>query len=136
MAEQPWDFSQSEQKAYAASHRQFEAEEEVRVAYKAFAIAQEAYAIRLKEVIESLRAMSVPVTVCLELAKGATDVASLRRDRDIAEGEKVAAEQRCWRAAADRKDTLALIGWSERREFAEARGEVRHEFSQPIGGRA
>ena len=80
--------------------------------------------------------MSVPATVCLDLAKGFEDVAALRRERDIKEGLKAAAEQLCWRRTADRKDAQALSGWSERREFAEGRGEVLHTFEKPVGAGA
>jgi hypothetical protein len=38
----------------------------------------------------------------------------------IAEGVVEAAKQAGWRASKDRDDVQAFIGWSQRREFAEA----------------
>ena len=136
MSEQPWDFDQAVSRCHQASRHQQEAEESLAAAYRGFAAAQEAYARRLAEVVQSLRDMSVPATVCLELARGAEDVSKLRSERDEWEGVKAAAEQACWRRNADRKDAQRFSDWSQRREFAEARGEVTHEFSQSVGGRA
>lgn len=136
MAEQPWSFDQAVSRCSQASRHQQQAEDALKEAYVGFAAAQEAYARRLAEVVQSLRDMSVPATVCLELARGAEDVSALRSERDQWEGVKAAAEQACWRRNADRKDAQRFSDWSCRREFAEARGEVHHEFSTPIGGRA
>lgn len=136
MAEQPWDFDQAVTRCHQASRHQQEAEDALANAYRGFAQAQEAYARRLAEVVQSLRDMSVPATVCLELARGAADVAELRRERDQWEGVKAAAEQACWRRNADRKDAQRFADWSQRREFAEAGGRVDHEFSRPIGAGA
>ena len=133
MSEQPWDFDQAVARCHQASRHQQEAEQSLAAAYRGYAEAQEAYARRLAAVIQSLRGMSVPVTICLELAKGAGDVSQLRRERDEWEGVKAAAEQACWRRNADRKDSQRFADWSQRREFAEVGGRVEHEFSQPIG---
>lgn len=136
MSEQPWDFDEAVRRCSLASKHQQQAEDALKEAYVGFAAAQEAYARRLAEVVQSLRDMSVPATVCLELARGAEDVSALRSERDQWEGVKAAAEQACWRRNADRKDAQRFSDWSQRRQFAEAAGEVRHDFSQPIGGRA
>ena len=66
-------------------------------------------------------------------AAGAEDVATLRRERDVAVGLREAAQQACWRRAADRRDCQALCGWSERQMFAEAAGRIEHTFEKPIG---
>jgi hypothetical protein len=136
MSEQPWSFDEAVHRCSLVSKRQQEAEAALKSAYVGFAEAQEAYARRLAQVVESLREMSVPATVCLELARGAEDVAALRRERDGWEGVKAAAEQACWRRNADRKDAQRFSDWSQRREFAEAAGEVQHTFEKPIGVRA
>lgn len=132
----PWDFAESERQFYEASLRQEATENAMRDAYREFGRAQEAYARKLADTITELRSLSVPVTVCLELAKGTEEVAHLRMKRDVADGVKEAAQQAAWRANADRRAVERLAGWSERREFAEAAGEVRHQFEKPIGGRA
>lgn len=136
MAEQPWSFDEAVRRCSLASKHQQNAEKSLKAAYIGAAEAQEAYARRLAELIQSLREMSVPATVCLELAKGAEDVSRLRAERDEWEGVKAAAEQACWRRNADRKDAQRFADWSQRREFAEGRGEVQHEFERPIGALA
>ena len=102
-------------------------------AHRDAAGAEDAYRIQLAKVITSLREMGIPATVCLDLAKGAEDVAALRRERDVAVGLREAAQQACWRRAADRRDCQALCGWSERQMFAEAAGRIEHTFEKPIG---
>ena len=56
--------------------------------------------------------------MCADLARGDDKVARLRRERDVAEGVKEAANQASWRRAADRKDIGRLIEWSARRDLA------------------
>lgn len=129
----PWSFDEAERRLSAASSRQQSAEEELKRAYREAAEAEDRYRVRLALLITELRDMGVPATVCLDLAKGANDVAKLRRERDIAEGVKVAAEQACWRRNADRRDCRSLAAWSQRREMAEAAGVVHHDFEKPVG---
>jgi len=129
----PWSIEEAGAQLRKASRFQQEAEDALRTAYREAAEAEDAYRVRLSEVITELRDMSVPATVCLDLAKGFKDVAQLRRERDIKEGLKAAAEQVCWRRTADRKDAQALSGWSERQMFAEAAGRIEHTFEKPIG---
>ena len=131
----PWSIEEAGAQLRKASRFQQEAEGQLKEAYKEAAGAEDAYRIQLAKVITSLREMGIPATVCLDLAKGAEDVAALRRERDIAVGLRESAQQACWRRAADRRDCQALCEWSQRREFAEARGEVEHNFSTPVGGR-
>lgn len=132
----PWSFEEAERNLSQSSRRQQEAEDRLKDAYKTWGEAQDNYARKLSETITELRNQSVPVTVCLEIAKGLPEVAELRMLRDTAEGVKAAAEQACWRKNADRRDAARLADWSQRREMAEAGGEVRQTFEQPIGGRA
>lgn len=129
----PWDFGEAERRLGQASVRQQAAEDALREAYKAWGEAQQRYALKLALAITELRADGIPVTVCLELAKGAPEVARLRMERDVAEGVREAAQQASWRRNADRKDCQSLARWSERREQAEAAGGVRHEYGRPIG---
>lgn len=131
----PWSIEEAGAQLRKASRFQQEAEGQLKEAYKEAAGAEDAYRIQLAKVVTALREMGVPATVCLDLAKGAEDVAELRRARDIAVGVREAAQQACWRRAADRRDAQALAGWSERQTYAEARGEVHHDFSTPVGGR-
>lgn len=129
----PWSIEEAGAQLRRASRFQQAAEEQLKEAYSEAAQAEDAYRIRLAQVITSLREMGVPATVCQDLAKGAEDVAELRRARDVAAGVKAAAEQVCWRRTADRKDAQALAGWSERQMFAEAAGRNAHEFEKPVG---
>lgn len=131
----PWSFEEAERRLSQASSRQQQAEDALKAAHKDAAEAEDNYRLQLAKVITSLRDMSIPATVCLDLAKGAEDVASLRRKRDIAEGVKAAAEQACWRRNADRRDAARLADWSCRREFAEAAGVVSVPDGELIGGR-
>jgi len=131
----PWSIEEAGAQLRKASRFQQEAEDALKEAHKTAAAAEDAYRIQLAKVVTSLREMGVPATVCLDLAKGFKDVASLRRARDVAIGVRDASQQACWRRAADRRDCQALLDWSMRREFAEGRGEVHHEFSSPVGGR-
>ena len=132
----PWDIEEAGVQLRKASRFQQAAEEDLKTAYQKAAEAEDAYRVRLAQVITELRDMSVPATVCLDLAKGFEDVAALRRERDIKEGLKAAAEQLCWRRTADRKDAQALAGWSERQQMAEAAGRVEHTFEKPVGAGA
>lgn len=132
----PWDIEEAGVQLRKASRFQQAAEEDLKTAYREAAEAEDAYRVRLAQVITELRDMSVPATVCLDLAKGFEDVAALRRERDIKEGLKAAAEQLCWRRTADRKDAQALAGWSERQQMAEAAGQVEHTFEKPVGAGA
>ena len=129
----PWTFDEAVTRCSGASKRQEEAEQALGEAYRGFAQAQEAYALKLAKGIESLREMSVPATVCLELAKGMSDVAELRMERDQWAGLKAVAEQACWRRNADRKDAQRFSDWSQRRELAEAGNDMRPTYSEPIG---
>ncbi len=73
-------------------------------------------------------------TVAQDLARGNTDVARLRRERDIAEGVKEAAVQAAWRRAADRRDVGRFMDWSARRDLAEMPDP--EAFESAIGGRS
>jgi hypothetical protein len=101
----PWDIDQARAAARQASAAQRSAE-----AYRT------ALAVRITE----LHAEGVAWSATADLARGDKGVARLKRERDIAEGVVEAAKQAGWRASKDRDDVQAFIGWSQRREFAEA----------------
>lgn len=119
MTSAPWDFAQARAAAADASRMQQQAEEFVRDAARGFAMAEEAYRVRLATRITELHADGVAWTVCGDLARGDKDVARLRRERDIAEGVKEAAQHGAWRRAADRRDVQRFAEYSLRRDLME-----------------
>lgn len=119
MSEAPYTFSEARAAASRASQAQQQAENFVREAARDAAEAEERYRVALAKAITELHAGGAAWTVCGDLARGDTDVARLRRDRDIAQGVREAAVQASWRRAADRRDTERFITWSFRRELAE-----------------
>lgn len=118
MSEQPWTFGEAHQKCRDASARQSESEEALKVAYRSAAMAEEAYRRKLAEAIVEVHGEGVAWSVASDVARGRTDVAKLRRERDIAEGVREAMGQASWRRAADRKDAQRFADWSQRRELA------------------
>ncbi len=133
---QPWDFGEARRKCWEASQRQEAAEQSVKDAYRTAAISEEAYRIALADRIIELRNDGTPATVSADIARGDRKVARLRRDRDINEGIREAMGQAAWRLTADRKDAQRFSDWSQRRELAEAGGDVRPTYEAPIGARA
>lgn len=117
----PWDFDEAREASAGAELEQRRIEDEVIRAYKSYAKAERVYKVALARRMFELKASGVAITACETLAKGDPQIAALREDRDIAEGLKETARHAAWRAQADRRDTEALIGWSMRRELAEAR---------------
>jgi hypothetical protein len=134
MNQHPYDFAEARTQANAASERTRLAEDFYKQQARAYAIAEEAYRKRLAERIVELRGESKPVTIVPDLARGDTEVARLKRERDIAEGMKDAALQALWRLAADRRDLGRFIDWSMRAAFRD--DEPREQDYEPvIGGR-
>jgi hypothetical protein len=121
MSHAPWDFEEARGHARKASSFQEAAEESVKEAYKAYALAEEAYRIALAKRIVELRAEGIPATLCADLARGTESIARLKTVREIAEGVREAAGQSTWRRAADRRDTERFSEWSMKRELAEGR---------------
>lgn len=132
----PYDFQEARQAAANASRAQERAEQFIREAAKTFALAEEAYRVRLAETIVELHAQGMAWTVCQDVARGQKDVARLRRDRDIAEGVKEAAVQSAWRRSADRRDTERFVEWSMRRELAEGYRPPDEPVVKTFGSRA
>jgi hypothetical protein len=116
----PWTIDQAKDAARQASTSQRAAENFIREAFKQFALSEEKYRTALAVRITELHAEGVAWSATADLARGDKGVARLKRERDIAEGVVEAAKQAGWRASKDRDDVQAFIGWSQRREFAEA----------------
>lgn len=116
----PWDFDQARDACRKAAHAQENAEEGVRHAAQALAVAEESYRVALAKRIVELRADGTAATVCADLARGDAAVAELRRVRDIADGVYEAFKQASWRHNQNRKDAQRFADWSMRRELAEA----------------
>jgi hypothetical protein len=135
MSHAPYDFGQARDAAARASNAQHQAETNLIDAAKDYAEKEERYRVALaKEIVRQHDDDKVAWTVAPDLARGDKEVARLRKDRDIAEGVRDAAQQQAWRRAADRKDTQRFIDWSARREFAEAGGHVPEPLAMPIFG--
>lgn len=131
----PYDFQQARTAAEGASVNQKAAEEFVRTAAKDYAEKEERYRVALAKEIVEQHAQGVAWTAAADLARGNEKVARLRRERDIAEGVREAAQQACWRRSADRRDTQAFIDWSKRRELSESPSEPPESEMTVIGGR-
>ncbi len=120
--ESPYSWGQARDAINAAKAAQKVAEDNVRDAFRSYGAAERAYRMALAQKILELRAESIPVTICQDLAKGAEKIADLRFRRDIAEGVKDAASSAVWRHTADRRELEQLVDWSMKRELAEGSG--------------
>lgn len=114
MNAQPYDWGQARDAINAARAAQKAAEDAVRKAFADYGAAERAYRMRLAQEIVRLRADGIPVTVCLDLAKGEKPVADLRYLRDVAEGVRESAASAIWRQTADRRELEQLVSWSMR----------------------
>lgn len=121
MAQLPWMIDDAASALRAGSAGQRAVEASVKDAYRAYAVAEQAYRQALAQRIVELRADGQPTTLAADLARGDERVARLKMQRDVAEGVKEAAMQASWRASADRRDAQSLAEWSQRREMAENR---------------
>lgn len=93
---------------------QSQAEEFYKQRARDYAQKEERYRVELaKEIVRQHSEEKVAWTVAPDLARGDANVAMLRRERDIAEGMKDAAQQALWRLAADRRDLGRFISWSQ-----------------------
>jgi hypothetical protein len=136
VSDAPYTFGQAKQAATNASQLQKLASDFVREMAASFARKEEAYRIALaEEIVRQHAEEGVAWSAAPDLARGNKRVAELRRERDIAEGMKAAAEQDSWRRAGDRQFVLEFINWSKRRELAEGAGTVPEPDHQPIIGR-
>lgn len=118
----PWDFGAAVEASEESSREQEAAETNLREKNTAYARAEEAYRKALALEMWRLRRQSVAWSTLGDLARGEENVATLKRERDEAEGEKLIASHAVFRRSSDRKDTEGLIEWSMRRELAEGYG--------------
>lgn len=132
---QPWSFGQARRKCGLAERAQENAEQALRDAYVRKADAESEYRLALaKEIIAQHDEEGVAWTAAESLARGNEEVADLRHARDISEGAVEAAQQALWRHVANRKDAQRFADWSQRRELAEAAGQVPEPAGDvPIG---
>ncbi len=123
MTGQPWTFAQAEERCKGASQRQQGAEEAMREAATAYAMAEERFRLALaKAIVTAHDEDGKAWSVCPDIARGDPEVARLRRERDIAEGVREATVQAAWRRSADRKDAQRFADWSCRRQMADLAG--------------
>lgn len=119
----PWTFTEAREACRRASAHQEAVERELRDAYRQYAEAEERYRLALaREIVRLHDHDGVAWSAAPDIARGAPEVARLRRERDIAEGVREAMLQACWRRTADRKDAQRFADWSMRRELAEVIG--------------
>lgn len=123
-----FDFTEARAAINTAKAAQASAEQAVRDAFSTYGNAERAYRKALAIKILELRAEGIPVTICLDLAKGDRRIADLRYARDVAEGVKEAATSAIWRHTADRRELEQLVDWSMRRDLAIDHGQL----SEPI----
>jgi hypothetical protein len=123
--DQPWDFATARMACRDASAAQAAIEDQLREAYRDYARKEESYRKALATEIVRVHAEDgIAWSTAPDIARGEPKVARLRMERDVAEGVREALQQAAWRRAADRKDAQRFADWSQRREFAEARGET------------
>jgi hypothetical protein len=123
MTDPAWSFAEARQILHDASAAQRSTEQEMKLAYRAYAVAEENYRLALAKEIVATHNDGVAWSTAPDLARGDKEVAELRRKRDIAEGVKEAMVQAAWRRAADRRDAGRFCDWSMRRDLAEFHGE-------------
>jgi hypothetical protein len=111
----PYDYGQAKAALARGSRDQDQAAQWIAETAEEFAQAEERYRVKLAEKIVYLHdEEGVAWSVAPDLARGDKEVAGLRRQRDIKEGLKDAAEQRGWQASANRRGLERLIDWSMR----------------------
>lgn len=110
----PYDFAGAKRAHARGSRDQASAAKWRADTAEGYAEAERAYRVALALKITELRAEGWPATVCADLARGDKNVARLRRERDISEGLKDAAEGSSWQASANRRGLEQLVAWSMR----------------------
>ena len=108
----PYDFEGAKRAIARASRDQTEAEKWRVGAARDFAEKEEKYRIALATKILELHDAGVAWSSTADLARGDEKVARLRRERDIAEGIREAAEGNAWKCSANRKSLDRLVAWS------------------------
>jgi hypothetical protein len=126
----PYDFTEARNAARKASESQAATENAMLDASRSRAEAERLYRLALAKGILTAHEEGVAWSACQDIARGDTEVARLRYERDVADGVCEALSQAAWRHAADRKDLQRLIAWSER---VAPDGQAAE---QPVGRRA
>lgn len=118
-----FNFDEAREAMERASTDQKTIEEQVRAVYRDAAQKDEKFRIALaKKMLELHDAGVGSWSACETIARGETEIAALRREKEIAEGVREAVSQAAFRVSADRRDLSRLIDWSSR--VALASGEV------------
>jgi len=117
---EPFDFAAAVAANRAASEAQQNAERWYAQKGRHYADAERAYREALAQAITRLKAEGVAISVAQDLARGDKHVATLRYERDVAEGLRDAAAQSIWRHTADRRGLDVLLDWSKRAAFLDA----------------
>lgn len=116
----PFSFAQARDASTRAQHLQLDAEQTLRDLARAAATAEELYRKALaRRIVHAHEQEGIAWSVAPDIARGDPSVAGLRRDRDIVQGSLEAQKNVLWRLTANRRDVLALVEWSARRELAE-----------------
>lgn len=114
----PFEIEDAREAAHKASEQQRGVEDSIRKASRNLAEAERQYRLKLTTRILYLHAQDgVAWTACDVIARGESEVANLRYDRDVAKGVLEAAQQQAYTFAADRRDLHRLIEWSQRRDL-------------------
>jgi hypothetical protein len=122
VSEQPWSFAEAVERCRSTSIAQENLEASLQDAYKDYAQKEEAYRKALAGEIVKQHLNGVAWSTAPDIARGNSEVARLRMERDVSEGVKEALTQAAWRANANRKDAQRFADWSQRRELAEFHG--------------
>lgn len=134
----PWEIEQARDVLANASTQQHDHQEAIRDAVKRAARTDQLYRVARARKVAEFRDAGKAATLCDTLARGDEEVAGLKYDADVAEGDREIAVQEGWRLHANRKDSQELADWSKRRELAEFHGRVpEREPDDPtvFGGR-
>lgn len=131
MSRQPYDFAQAVAATNTTRAEQAAAESNLKVAWRDFAAKRSAYQMALAKKILTLKAEGQPSTYLLDLARGDSEVARLRFEKDVAEGVKEAAQSALWRHSGDRHDLREFVQWSKGVDLRVHAGDGSQTESEP-----
>ena len=111
----PFDFEGARSMLRKASEAQAKTEEALAKAHEERSQAEHDYRVALSaRIIKANAVEGIAWTTCQDVAKGAEEVARLRKIRDDLDGQVEVLQQSGWRHAADRRGLEKLIDWSMR----------------------
>lgn len=113
----PLEIQDARESVFRASELQREVERRLIETSRNLAAAERAYRRKLSDRILEIHAAGQAITACETIAKGQSDVADLRYQRDLAAGIHKSAEQEAFRRSADRRDANQLLKWSQGRDL-------------------